>query len=145
MAESRLLWTCQVLEHRRLERRSSAAIERGGPNLIEKLARIVWLSSEQGGRTQPPTGPQFICPALIDGANEEWSLVLDQVNSSVDGAEWTANVHFLVSEAPQFLLKEGTRFELFEGNKRTAIGEVVMTSAPAFQNDPSVRAHEVSR
>lgn len=58
-----------------------------------------------------------------------WSLVIIKLEPLSTEFRWIADVHFLVAEAPHELLCEGREFELYEGNKRVAIGRVLSDSA----------------
>ena len=94
-------------------------------------ARIRWLSPEEGGRPAPPVGPRYSTVARFEKQRAEWekeawSLVVEW-QEPIDAAGWvTANVRFLVPEnAPSQLLAVGSRFELMEGRRVVAQGEVV--------------------
>src|SRR5579863_5421159 len=92
-------------------------------------AMISWISSEDGGRKQPPSGPRYVTVARFEedekGAEEAWSLVVDFEKQFKDPRLLLANIRFLVDEAPHHLLHRGSRFELLEGRKRVAKGIVL--------------------
>ena len=93
-------------------------------------ARIRWQSPSEGGRNLPPCGPKYSTVARFpeDEANwpdKVWSLVLEWQTTQTPEWEMVADVHFLVSEAPQELLHEGAVFKLYEGHKCVAVGEVI--------------------
>jgi hypothetical protein len=118
--------------------------------MTEKLARIIWLSAADGGRQTLPSGPRYSSPARFDAAKdkwpqEAWSLVLDLVNRSSDSTDWLAKVRFLAENAPQELLQEGSRFELFEGKKCVAVGTIVPATLPPDGAAQSVAAQKVGR
>jgi hypothetical protein len=93
-------------------------------------AVIDWMTSEQGGRRQPPTGDgsmPYSATVRFTGepwpAPEAWSLVVRKAR--MEGPyRWVANVSFLVPEAPHHLLSQGNRFELYEGNRCVAHGTI---------------------
>jgi len=102
--------------------------------MTEKVARIVWLSELQGGRTSVPSGSRYIAPARFDsekipGANgANWSLVVDAMSRSDDGMEWIANVRFLEKEAPSERVVDAAKFELYEGAKCVANGVILAST-----------------
>lgn len=86
----------------------------------EHRARVHWLSSDEGGRAQPPTGEQYITVAHFadpagDWSPDAWSVVLRFMGSTEE-----AEVHFLAPEAPPHLLGPGVVFDLYEGRKKVA-------------------------
>lgn len=93
-------------------------------------ARICWLKAEAGGRQSPPSGPRYVTVVRFDeernrSAHEAWSLVLDFCESPDESLCMTADVRFLMPEAPVELLHTGSTFELLEGEKVVATGEVL--------------------
>lgn len=99
-------------------------------------ARIVWVPAAQGGRTKPPSGPQYSTVVRFEGdpdwPNEAWSIVAEWNPSTTSEEFVLAEVGFLVEEAPQHRLVPGAKFELYEGKRVVARGEVVkgMSEAP---------------
>jgi hypothetical protein len=63
--------------------------------------------------------------------NTAWSLVLQRLQPYAKGRYWFAEVHFLAPEAPNHLLRSGARFELYEGRRLVATGQVKGVSARA--------------
>jgi hypothetical protein len=98
-----------------------------------KRALIEWIPKIQGGRTKPPLGvgspPYATEVRFIDSdtwpPSEAWSLVIVKNERLSTQSRWIADVHFLVEEAPHDSLREGRAFELYEGNKRVARGQVL--------------------
>jgi hypothetical protein len=96
-------------------------------------AKIRWLSEAEGGRKAPPTGPKYAAPARFGDIsdrwpNEAWSLVVEFVEPPDVSLETKASVWLLVGDepnAPNHLLHLGSRFDLFEGYKLVARGEIV--------------------
>lgn len=114
--------------------------------MIAHTARIVWVPPDQGGRRSPPIGPRYSAPARFEAAwdawpDEAWSLVLELISRPTESVDWIAEVRFLVEQAPQELLTDGARFDLYEGQKCVAHG-TVLPSAPQ-QDGPlnSKQAH----
>lgn len=80
------------------------------------VLRVAWVPHSDGGRAAPPTGPRYSTVARFEN-QEQWSLVL----------EWTGQdimAWFLSDKAPQRLLESGMKFDLQEGNRIVAHGEV---------------------
>jgi hypothetical protein len=112
--------------------------------MTSRLARITWLTPEEGGRRVPPSGPRYIAPARFEdqppgaeGAN--WSLVVDLVSRPPGSADWLAEVRYLVDEAPHELLRLGASFELYEGKKCVARGAII-NPKPETVDLPGVQA-----
>lgn len=56
-------------------------------------------------------------------SDHNWSSVI--FNNYINRKESVAELSYLVGEAPIELLKIGSKFELFEGKNKVAIGEVI--------------------
>lgn len=101
--------------------------------MVTKRATIEWIPKDQGGRNKPPLGvgsPAYSTEVRFIGdpwppVDASWSLVIEKDESLSGEFKWVADVHFLVSEAPHEELRAGRKFELYEGNKRVATGEIV--------------------
>lgn len=111
--------------------------------MTTRLARITWLKPEEGGRRLPPSGPRYSAPARFEGQTAgpegaNWSLVVDLKSHPPGGADWIAEVRYLVADAPHELLLLGARFELYEGKKCVARG-VIINSVPEAVNGSGVR------
>jgi len=94
-------------------------------------AKIKWFSSEQGGRTIPPSRGMYSTVVRFEdepGSGDLWSLVVDLNTVSEGSMEITAPVWLLAHDkpdAPNHLLVPGSRFKLLEGRRVVAEGEVV--------------------
>jgi hypothetical protein len=93
-------------------------------------AKICWVKEEAGGRQSPPAGPRYVTVVRFDDEqdkwpSEAWSLVVDFHESPDESLCMTADVSFLAPEAPVELLRTGSTFQLFEGAKVVARGEVL--------------------
>jgi hypothetical protein len=93
--------------------------------MIAKRAKIHWLTQAQGGRLAPPAGPRYSTVARFEQLEglwptEAWSLVLIFSNDASD-----VTVSPLVEEAPEALFVSGSRFDLFEGARKVAEGEIL--------------------
>jgi hypothetical protein len=100
------------------------------------LARICWIEAKDGGRRTPFTGTRYITVARFEREKakwpkEAWSLVVDFGELPTRSCCVTADVHFLVPEAPEYLLTTGDKFELFEGNRCVAEGEIISSQREA--------------
>ena len=100
--------------------------------MITKKALVEWIPKDQGGRAKPPLGlglpPYATEIRFIDGnrwpSSDAWSLVIEKNESLSTEFRWVADVHFVVEEAPHESLREGRAFELYEGNKCVARGQI---------------------
>jgi hypothetical protein len=108
-------------------------------------AIISWVPRTKGGRTAPPAGPVYstVCRFADDTGwpNTAWSLVLQRLQPYAQGRYWFAEVHFLAPAAPEGLLRSGARFELYEGRRLVATGQVKGVAArPPVDERPLVTA-----
>jgi hypothetical protein len=95
-----------------------------------RRAKIRWLKASEGGRVAPPPGPKYSTVARFpeDATNwpeVAWSLVLEWSTPPEADGTVVVNVTFLSPKAPQTLLHPGATFELYEGRRRVATGEVL--------------------
>jgi hypothetical protein len=98
--------------------------------MTTRLARITWLTAEEGGRRVLPCGPRYSAPARFEsqaagpeGAN--WSLVVELVSRPPESTDWIAEVRYLFDDAPHELLLQDANFELYEGKKCVARGAII--------------------
>ena len=98
---------------------------------IKKVkSRVCWINKEGGGRESPPPGPRYSTAARFEDEkdkwpHEVWSLVLEFSGPPDDSLCMIADVSLLNPEAPARLLHQGCVFELFEGDRLVARGEVL--------------------
>lgn len=90
--------------------------------------KIYWISAKNGGREKPPSGSQYSTVARFEDVkdkwpNEAWSVAIDFNKHEDTYSE--GNIRFLVEWAPNNLLYSSSKFDLFEGKKRVATGEVL--------------------
>lgn len=93
-------------------------------------ARIFWVPETKGGRKSPPPGPRYVTVSRFEEhkdryPKEAWSLVVEFSKPPDYQREIISEVSFLMDAAPHHLLHPGSRFELFEGYKLVAEGEVL--------------------
>lgn len=93
-------------------------------------AKICWLPPEKGGRSIPPSGLKYSTVACFEDIkdkwpNEAWSIVAEFNEPSDHALCTTVDFRFLVESAPEHLLYSGSKFELFEGGRLVATGEVL--------------------
>ncbi|HYG09038.1 MAG TPA: hypothetical protein VD835_03585 [Pyrinomonadaceae bacterium] len=93
-------------------------------------AKVSWVPAEAGGRMSPPPGPRYITVARFEDdkdsyPKEAWSLVLEFSGLPDNSLNVIADVRFLVEDAPVQLLHQGSIFELYEGYRLVARGEVL--------------------
>src|SRR5438477_4122134 len=93
-------------------------------------AKIRWRSPEEGGRSAPPRGPTYSTVARFhhqgrDWREHAWSLVLRYIEAPNAAGSHKVAISYLSPNGPREWLKAGNRFELLEGNKIVAEGEVI--------------------
>ena len=93
-------------------------------------SKICWVPKEAGGRESPPAGPRYSTAARFEEEkhkwpHEAWSLILEFSGSPDESNCTIADVSLLNPEGPTRLLHPGSVFELFEGNRLVARGEVL--------------------
>jgi hypothetical protein len=95
-------------------------------------ARIRWIPFDLGGRKRPPTVPRYSTVIHFEGdtdwPQDAWSIVADFDETPNESLETIANVWFLAYEnaaTPNHFLEPGNRFELVEGGKVVATGEII--------------------
>lgn len=99
-------------------------------NMKRVKAEISWVPKNEGGRDSPPLGPRYITVARFEEEKEKypkeaWSLVVEFSRMASESHELIADVSFLMDDAPDYLLHPGSKFDLFEGRKLVAKGEVI--------------------
>lgn len=92
-------------------------------------AEIQWLSAAQGGRKHPPLGPRYrSLPRFLTDPNGmlgNWSVEIVFIKTPTERTKMSVGtMSFISKDAPQQLLKSGARFELTEGRKIIALGEI---------------------
>ena len=93
-------------------------------------ARVHWVPEAEGGRHTMPRGPSYSTVAKFEELadrwpREAWSVVL-AFDEEPQERDLIARIRLLVPEtAPPDLLRPGARFELFEGSRLVAVGEVL--------------------
>ena len=93
-------------------------------------SRICWVKKEAGGRESPPPGPRYSTVARFEDEknkwpHEAWSLVLEFSGPPDESLCVIADVSLLNPDGPNRLLHPGSVFELFEGRRLVARGEVL--------------------
>ena len=93
-------------------------------------AIIHWIPAAEGGRKHPPLGPCYSTVARFEQEAEKWpqeawSIVAEFTNERDDSSCVEAEIRFLAPDAPSHLLEPGNRFELYEGRRLVARGEVL--------------------
>jgi len=98
---------------------------------FERKARIWWLKPEEGGRSSPPPGPDYSTVARFETLADSWPHVAWSIVLAISGPAdadgmMEVGIRMLAAEnAPSELLSRGSRFDLFEGRKLVASGEVL--------------------
>lgn len=94
------------------------------------FAKIYWVPEAEGGRKRPPQGSRYSTVArFANQANqwpqEAWSLVAEFTEAGNNLFCREAKIQFLSDAAPVDLLQPGNQFELLEGRRVVARGEIV--------------------
>jgi hypothetical protein len=107
-------------------------------NLSHKtIARIHWLPAAEGGRKHPPLGSRYSTAARFEKEakkwpQEAWSIVAEFSKEVGDSSCVEAEIRFLTPEAPAHLLEPGNKFELYEGRRLVARGEILEESVESL-------------
>jgi hypothetical protein len=100
-------------------------------NIESHAAEITWVSPEEGGRKCLPQGKKYSTISKFEEDSQTWfksawSIVLEfEVPPSQQGNPSFGRARFLSPDAPIERLKVGKEFELYEGNRRTAIVKIL--------------------
>ena len=97
-------------------------------------AKLQWMCPEKSGRQAPPLGPRYSTVARFKQqhdtwSEEAWSLVVEWSESPDVSLVHHVNVRFLMENAPEDLLVSGNSFELMEGERVVAVGEIECCTA----------------
>jgi hypothetical protein len=98
--------------------------------LVPVKAKITWIPVEKGGRKVPFTGitystvARFVEPSQRAG-DGAWSVVIDFDIPVTPDSQTVGAVRFLSTEAPHEILRPGAQFDLLEGARVVAHGEVL--------------------
>ena len=92
-------------------------------------AKISWIPASAGGRKRLPRGPIYSTVASFEDdwgqSPLSWSIIAEFLQAPDPKSGCTlANIRFLAPNAPLALLHPGSRFQLFEGPRLVATGEV---------------------
>ena len=92
------------------------------------MAKIKWLTEEQGGRQTIPWGDKYGPIVIIKGdslnfSEAVWSLLVSN-KESISYFETIAEIKYLFENAPDNLHKD-VEFELYEGSKLVGKGIVL--------------------
>ena len=94
-------------------------------------ATITWFRFEEGGRRELPRVPHFRSVVRFDEDPNRrlgaWDVEVRFEDPPSYGRPSLATVSFLAEGAPSQLLHVGSRFELTEGRKVVARGQVVQS------------------
>ena len=99
--------------------------------MIPTKARLRWLPPAEGGRHSPPPGPEYSTVARFENLaqrwpQEAWSVVLAISEPADAEGVMVVGIRLLAPKnAPDGLLSSGSTFELYEGKKCVARGEVL--------------------
>jgi hypothetical protein len=107
----------------------TAPRRRGKTNADVVTATLRWISPEKGGRKAPPSNPTYrAVPRFEADPNASrglWDVVVTFSRPPGPHAKTsTVRMTFVSAGAPKSLLRSGRRFELTEGAKVVAQGEV---------------------
>jgi hypothetical protein len=111
-------------------------------NIFMATAEIHWLQAAEGGRLNPPSGPQYSTVARFEDqtdeewARESWSVVLDFQGSPNESGHQIVTVRFLSENSPSQWLSPSKSFALFEGTKKVAEGTVLANNDNYFSLKP---------
>jgi hypothetical protein len=123
VVEGALLWECLRTDSRR---QMFVDVLRGLALRKECRARLRWLRPEEGGRPAPPGIGLYSTMARFEGdpMGDAWSIRCQIEDAADSEGVMGVGLHFLV-RCRDALLAPGSRFTLFEGDRRVADGEVL--------------------
>ncbi len=111
---------------------------------MKARAFISWIPAAKGGPSRPPTGVTFRADVRFDDdlnwPAEGWTLVVRPIKRFSRGQLVFAEVEFLVPDAPHDLLRNGARFQLFDGRRPIAHGLVLPPQARPPKTAVTLRA-----
>lgn len=91
-------------------------------------AKVCWIPHKKGGRLAPPPQGTKYCPLVFFGESvnqtNNWSadIICGYFDSNLCGI---VDFSFLSEKAPYQYLYSGNKFELYEGPKLVARGEIL--------------------
>lgn len=92
------------------------------------VAKIYWIKQEDGGRKSIPFTNMYAPQLALEGEERSnvigWSAFVINKESVIDDRTTIADI-MLISERCPYELKVGIKFNLYEGNRLIATGEVV--------------------
>ena len=102
--------------------------------MVKVRAVVYWVTRDEGGRRQPPSGVGSTAYSAVVRFTdtdepwpppEAWSLAVEKDEGSSEPLLWLADVHFVAEHAPRDSLRPGRPFDLYEGSRRVAHGEIL--------------------
>lgn len=117
------------------------------------LAKIYWFSAAEGGRKHPPRGPRYSTAVRFTNQakkwpQEAWSLIVEFTETRDNLFCREAEIQFLSDVAPVDLLQPGNQFELYEGRRVVARGEILgsvfKSSAATMLSQPQAVLQEAA-
>ncbi len=88
-------------------------------------AKINWIKTEPGGKLKIPSLDTVFYPMIrLDNNTVNWSFRL--INKQfINDCQTIAYIGFLMENAPHHLLQSNSKFQLYEGSKKIAEGEIL--------------------
>ena len=95
---------------------------------MKYIGLISWLKPEEGGRTgQIPFNTYKYGPQIrYENSYGNWSIIINNYKKLDDFLTLATMQYLNVSNSPKDLVV-GLKFELYEGSKKVAVGEIVDT------------------
>lgn len=93
---------------------------------MQYIAQINWIRAEDGGRinTIPFDTEKYGPQIKFKGSQGNWSLIVNNFKR-IDSLTTLAKVRYLNAEKCPNVLSVGLNFELYEGQKKVALGAIV--------------------
>lgn len=107
-------------------------------------AYISWLSLEEGGREEPPSGNIYAATAKFSEQSDEFfSVVLREVHQPKYSSQIRYDLDFFAPELVVDKLSPGTKLWITEGPRTVAQGEIVSVDVPLINKIRSERTSRV--
>jgi len=89
-------------------------------------AKVIWIPHDKGGRKTIPLGGEYFAVAKfmedLDWQHTAWSVVFELSLPLYEQSKRISygTVRFLVDTAPKERLRQGQKFEIYEGARKVA-------------------------
>ena len=93
--------------------------------LPKALVQVRWLTTAEGGRSQPFAGVRYTPTARFAGERDQFSVVLEFSNEQTNPSEGKLSLLFPDNQKIQRRIIPGCQIEIMEGSRTVAHCEVL--------------------